>query len=124
PGGTPVPLSEIAELRETEGYATIRRLDRQRAISVTAEANRAIVNPENLIADLRPELAEIQRANPGIRILERGRQQDNAESLSSLPIGMLVAIGLIYFTLAWLFGSYTQPFIVLSAIPFAAIGMI
>lgn len=124
PGGTPVPLSEIAELRETEGYATIRRLDRQRAISVTAEANRAIVNPENLIADLRPELAEIQRANPGIRILERGRQQDNAESLSSLPIGMLVAIGLIYFTLAWLFGSYTQPFIVLSAVPFAAIGMI
>lgn len=124
PSGTPVPLSEIAELRETEGYATIRRLDRQRAISVTAEANRAIVNPETLIADLRPQLAELQRANPGITILERGRQQDNAESLASLPVGMLVATGLIYFTLAWLFGSYTQPFIVLSAVPFAAIGMI
>jgi multidrug efflux pump subunit AcrB len=124
PVGTPVPLSEVAELRETEGFATIRRLDRQRAISVTAEANRAIVNPEELIADLRPRLNELQQANPGIRILERGRQQDNAESLASLPIGMLVAIGLIYFTLAWLFGSYAQPFIVLSAVPFAAIGMI
>jgi multidrug efflux pump subunit AcrB len=124
PSGAPVPLSEIADLNETDGYATIRRLDRERAISVTAEANRAIVNPEELIADLRPRLAELQRANPGLRILERGRQKDNAESLASLPTGMLVAIGLIYFTLAWLFGSYVQPFIVLSAVPFAAIGMI
>jgi len=124
PAGNPVPLSEIADLNETEGYATIRRLNRERAISVTAEANRAIVNPEELIADLRPRLTELQRANPGIRILERGRQKDNAESLASLPTGMLVAIGLIYFTLAWLFGSYVQPFIVLSAVPFAAIGMI
>lgn len=124
PTGVPVPLAEIAELGETDGYATIRRLDRARAISVTAEANRAIVNPEQLIADLRPKLRELEQANPGIRILERGRQKDNAESLASLPLGMLVAIGLIYFTLAWLFGSYVQPFIVLSAVPFAAIGMI
>ena len=124
PAGIAVPLSEIAELRETEGYATIRRLDRQRAISVTAEANRAIVNPEELIADLRPQLRELERANPGIRILERGRQRDASESLASLPLGMMVAIGLIYFILAWLFGSYTQPFIVLAAVPFAAIGMI
>ncbi len=124
PVGIAVPLQEIAELRDTDGYATIRRLNRARAISVTAEVNRALVNPEQLIADLRPRLRELENANPGIRILERGRQQDNAESLASLPIGMLVAIGLIYFTLAWLFGSYVQPFIVLSAVPFAAIGMI
>ena len=57
-------------------------------------------------------------------MLERGRQKEVIESFQTLPIGMLVAAGLIYVTLAWLFSSYTQPLVVMSAIPFATIGMI
>jgi HAE1 family hydrophobic/amphiphilic exporter-1 len=47
-----------------------------------------------------------------------------AESFSTLPIGFMVASGLIYVTLAWLFRSYSQPLVVMSAIPFATVGMI
>jgi HAE1 family hydrophobic/amphiphilic exporter-1 len=60
----------------------------------------------------------------GVDLIERGRQKDMQDSMSSLPIGMLVASGLIYVILAWLFGSFTQPLIVMTAVPFANIGMI
>ena len=46
------------------------------------------------------------------------------EAFGSLPAGFIIAIGMIYITLAWLFQSYTQPLIVLSAVPFAIVGVI
>jgi multidrug efflux pump subunit AcrB len=125
PSGQPVQIKEVATIEEAESYATLRRLDRSRAVSVSADVDRvAGANPESIAASLVPVLAQIERDMPGIRILQRGRQKDVAESMSSLPMGMAVACGAIYLVLAWLFGSYIQPLIVMSAIPFATIGMI
>lgn len=123
PSGEPVPLSEVVRVSEVPGYATVRRLNRDRAVSVTADVRQGD-NPEQIMAALRPELRRMERENPGIRILERGRQKDFADSFRTLPVGMLVACGLIYVILAWLFESYVQPLVVMMAIPFAAIGMI
>ena len=124
PEGVPVPLIEVAEITEGSGYATLRRLDRRRAVTVTADIQTRVTNIEEVSAKLATEFERIERENPGIRILERGRQKDQAESFASLPIGMAVAVGLIYVILAWLFGSFVQPLIVMAAVPFAAIGMI
>lgn len=125
PGGQAVPLPEVVRVEEVEGYATVRRLNGSRAVTVTADVDRQSgANPEQLTAAFMPELRAIVDRTPGVDILERGRQKDVAESFSTLPLGMLVAAGLIYVTLAWLFASYTQPLVVMSAIPFATIGMI
>ncbi|MCC5824037.1 MAG: efflux RND transporter permease subunit [Phycisphaerales bacterium] len=124
PDGTPVPLSEVADIEEGETEATIRRIDRRRAISVTADVNRALGNPDRIAAEIAPILAERVADLPGVRLIERGRQKDMKESFGSLPLGMALAAGLIYVILAWLFGSFTQPLAVMAAIPFATIGMI
>ncbi|MEM7755853.1 MAG: efflux RND transporter permease subunit [Planctomycetota bacterium] len=124
PDGTPVALGEIADISEADGFTTIRRLDRERAVAVNADVNRALANPDEVVAALGPTLKAIERDFAGVRIVERGRQKDQAESFASLPLGMAAAAGLIYVILAWLFGSYTQPLVVMSAIPFAIIGMI
>jgi len=125
PEGQAVPLPEVVRVEEVEGYATVRRLDGRRAVTVTADIDRQSgANPEELTAAFMPELQAIAAKTPGIEVLERGRQKDVAESFATLPLGMLVAAGLIYVTLAWLFSSYTQPLVVMSAIPFATIGMI
>ncbi len=124
PAGLPVPLSEIARIEEGRSNATIRRLDRRRAITVTGDVNPGLANPEEIAAQLKGEIRQIESEVPGVRVLERGRQKEMAESFKTLPIGMLVAMGLIYVVLAWLFQSYLQPLIVMSAIPFATIGMI
>ncbi|MEZ6163961.1 MAG: efflux RND transporter permease subunit [Phycisphaerales bacterium] len=124
PDGTPVPLTEVATIEESQAYATIRRLDRKRAISVQADVYRELENPDQLAAKLRPILAEEISDLHGIRMVQRGRQKDFADSMQSLPVGMLVASGLIYVVLAWLFASFIQPIVVMLAIPFAMIGMI
>ena len=124
PDGRPVPLSEVALIEEGLSYATIRRLDRKRAITVTADVDRARTNPDSVAAALAPRFEELRARYAEVQIVARGRQKDMAESFSTLPLGFLVASGLIYVTLAWLFKSYTQPLVVMSAIPFATIGMI
>jgi len=124
PDGRPVPLGEVALIEEGESYATIRRLDRERAVTVTADVDRARTNPDEVAAALALKFPEIESRYAGVDIVARGRQQDMADSFRTLPIGFMVASGLIYVTLAWLFKSYTQPIIVMTAIPFATIGMI
>ncbi|MEO1583209.1 MAG: efflux RND transporter permease subunit [Planctomycetota bacterium] len=123
PAGRPVPLREVVRIDESEGYATVRRLDGKRAVTVTADVNTE-ANPETISAALKPRLASLAASTPGIDILAKGRQEEVADSFATLPLGMAVAGALIFVVLAWLFGSYTQPLVVMFAIPFATIGMI
>ncbi|MEM9065436.1 MAG: efflux RND transporter permease subunit [Planctomycetota bacterium] len=123
PMGEAVPAMEVVEITEAEGYATVRRLDGRRTITVTADVD-ITVNTEQVAAAVGPRVRELASKYPDIIILERGRQKELADSFSTLPLGMMVAIGLIYVILTWLFQSYLQPLIVLMAVPFAIIGTV
>jgi len=123
PAGQAVPAMEVVRIGEAEGYATVRRLDRKRTVTVTADVDLG-VNTEQVARDVSPRIAAIVAEHPGLILRERGRQKDLAESFATLPTGMMVAIGLIFVILAWLFQSYVQPLIVLTAVPFAVIGAV
>ena len=124
PAGVPVPLGEVATIEESQAYATIRRLNRKRNISVQADVYREMENPDMLASQIKPRLVEALSDLHGVALVQRGRQKDFADSMSSLPVGLVLASGLIYVVLAWLFSSFTQPLVVMLAIPFALIGMI
>ena len=68
--GSSVPLSEIALLEESTGYSAIRRLDRRRAISVTASTDIA-TSPEEVYRELllppRGDRASISRGPGPVR---------------------------------------------------------
>lgn len=123
PSGVPVPLAEVATLTADRGFSTIRRLDRERIVTLTADVDTDLVSPEAVTSAIRPEFDAIADRY-GVRIVERGRQKDQAESFATLPLGMAVAVGLIAVVLTWLFQSFTQPLIVLMAVPFSVIGMV
>jgi hydrophobic/amphiphilic exporter-1 (mainly G- bacteria), HAE1 family len=76
------------------------------------------------MAQVWPLVRRLEQGTPGLRIVERGRQKELMDSFSTLPYGILTAGGLIYVCLAWLFQSYVQPLVVMTAIPFAIIGMV
>ncbi|MHC4976242.1 MAG: efflux RND transporter permease subunit [Planctomycetota bacterium] len=124
PDNRAVPLSEVAIISESTSYATIRRVNRERAITVQGDVFTQLASPETITTELRPQLDAIDARHPGVTILYKGRQQQVAESFETLPMGMGAAVLMIYVILAWLFQSYTQPFIGLSAVPFACIGVI
>ena len=123
PSGVSVPLTEIARLHESDSYKTIKRVDRRRAISVSADTAED-VSPEIVVPTLAPDFERLREAHPTVRIDYAGRQRQMRKAFESLPVGFAVAIALIYVILAWLFGSYTQPIAVMLAIPFGFVGIV
>ncbi len=123
PTGVSVPVREIADVHERAGSSAIRRLDRLRTITVTADTSDA-AHPESVVEKVTPEVDVLARDYPTISIREGGRQKDLNEAFATLPVAMAAAIAMIYAILAWLFGSYTQPFAVMLSIPFGIIGMV
>lgn len=123
PTGTATPLAEVARLTDGRGYAAIKRVNRERAVTVTADAEHG-TNPEEIVAVINPVLASLQAKHPEVGITFTGRQEDFADAFSSLPLAFMAALLMIYLILACLFSSYTQPLAVMLAIPFATIGVI
>ena len=123
PSGTAVPLMEIARIEEGDGLAAVRRINRSRAVVVTAEAQSG-VSPETVMSFVTPQLEQLRLDNPGVSISTGGRQQDLYDAMSTLPFAAGAAALMIYVILAWLFSSYLQPLAVMLAIPFGAIGVV
>jgi len=120
-GGNAVPLLEIADLSDGSGYTAIKRVDRTRSMSVTAETADGL-SPELVVSSL--PIDQWRRDFPDLEINLKGRQESQREAFQSLPIGLMTSILLIYLILAWLFSSYGLPLTVMSAIPFGLIGVI
>jgi len=121
PSGVSIPLVEIAHITEHRGYTSIRRINRKRTVTVTAEVVDG-VSPESVSSTLPFDVWE--KDFPSVEIQKGGRQEQQAEAFASLPVGFAAACLMIYVILAWLFGSYFQPIIVMLGIPFAMIGVI
>lgn len=123
PDGRRAPIGEVAELIDGTSFATLRRVDRERTITVSADCAFG-TNPEQVNEAITPRLQALQREFPGLRIETAGRAEDVREAFSSLPMAIGAAMLLIYVILAWLFSSYVEPLAVMVAIPFAVIGVV
>ncbi|MDG2201163.1 MAG: efflux RND transporter permease subunit [Phycisphaerales bacterium] len=121
PDGRSIPLAEVVELSDGSGYAGIRRRNRSRAMTVTAETAEGL-SPELVMASL--PIDDWIKSYPDLDISLGGRQESQSRAFASLPLGYMAALGMIYGILAWLFRSYTLPLTVMLGIPFAIIGVI
>ena len=125
PEGREVPFSAVAEANLGRGYADIKRVDRRRAINVTADIDTAKGEPDKIIEDLENTvLREIRAEHPRVRYTYEGSKREQAETMGGLFRGFVLALVVIYALLAIPFKSYYQPLIVMSAIPFGLIGAV
>jgi len=123
--GHPVPFSLVARAQRVEGPSAIRRSDRKRVVTVTADVDTRVTNANEINAALRAGLlARIQSEVPGIEIDLSGEQREQTEFLDSLERGWFVALLVIYALLAAPLRSYVQPLIIMAAIPFGLVGAV
>ena len=123
--GIEVPFSSVARVALARGYTTIRRVDGQRVVSVTADVNRTIATPESIIKSVtHNELADIISRHPGVSFGLAGEAEERSESMGSLVSTALLALLLIYALLAIPLKSYLQPLVIMSVIPFGVVGAI
>ncbi len=125
PSGAEVPFAVAAEAEIGRGFASIQRKDRQKVVNVTADVDVKVANANEIIADLEANvLPEILGDHPKVRYSLEGEQREQAETMSGLGDSFLFALMMIYILLAIPFKSYTQPLIVMSAIPFGVVGAV
>lgn len=124
PQGTEVPLFEVTEFEYTEAFASITRRNGKRVVTVSTdvEPKREIVQVVSALnKDVLPEL---RQRYPGLTWSFQGADAEMRESTQQLWGYFTLALVVIYALLAVAFRSYFQPLIVLSAIPFGAIGAV
>ena len=125
PDGSQVPFYSVASFEIGRGYSSITRLDGRRTVTVRADVDRSSVSPEEVAAAIRQELVPIMEQKfPTIAIDLGGEQEERATALGGLLIGALFSLIVIYGLLAIPLRSYLQPFVIMSVIPFGAVGAI
>ncbi|UCG34386.1 MAG: efflux RND transporter permease subunit [Phycisphaerales bacterium] len=124
PDGTLVPFREIARLTEGSSYASIKRKDQKRTITIMADVDESRGNAREINAALAASFPQIEARYPGMKIALGGQTREFIKSFGSLKKDFLIAVMLIYVILAGLFKNYVQPLIVMAAIPFGVVGVV
>jgi len=124
PAGRAVPLGEVARITTSRGYASLRRIDGKRVVTVSADVDEHTANVHDVTQDLQRDVVALDREHPEVGITFEGRQKETDNSLISLGIGFPAALLAIFAIIAVIFRSYTQPVIVMAVIPYSMVGVI
>ncbi|MEE2702546.1 MAG: efflux RND transporter permease subunit [Myxococcota bacterium] len=125
PDGTEIPFAAVASAELGRGFATIRRTDGRRIVTVRADVDRTVVAPEEVMDGIRQgALLEILARHPSVSVSMEGEQKERSKALGGLAVGFLGALCIIYVLLAVPLRSYAQPLVIMAAIPFGTMGAI
>ncbi|KFE35543.1 efflux RND transporter permease subunit [Thioclava atlantica] len=125
PSGKWVPLADIVAVRSQTGFSTIRREDGVRQVAVTGDISeddpaRANQITAQIEKEILPRIAEER----GVSFQLAGQAEQERDFLSDALVGLVMCLVGIFIVLAWIFASWTRPLVVMSVIPFGAVGAI
>ncbi|MEZ6127613.1 MAG: efflux RND transporter permease subunit [Planctomycetaceae bacterium] len=119
------PITELADVKVTRGYSEINRINQRRSITVSADVDENVANANDIVGALRAGFVpELLKKYPTLRVRWEGQQEQDTESVSSLMIGLGVALLAMFMLLTMEFNSYGQPLVVMAVIPFGIVGAI
>ena len=118
-------IGTVAEIAQTDKLAAIRRVDDRRAITVHANVDPTVASAGAVLADIQSRtLSDLQERFPELRYEVVGLAGEQAETLEALRGHLLLALIAIYALLAIPLSSWTQPFVIMAAVPFGVAGAI
>ena len=74
--------------------------------------------------DIEAAIAGLGNLPPGMRVTLRGQNEVMARSFRSLGLGLILAIVFVYLLMVVLFQSWLDPFIIMTAVPGAMVGIV
>ncbi len=124
PTGERVALSSVASWQTQRGFDVMRHVDGQMAVTVIGEVDKNVNNANQILASLKENTLADLESKYGLSYSIEGQNARQAEALGDMKIGLLIGLSMIYIVLAWVFGSYGWPLVVMMAIPFGLVGAI
>jgi len=122
PNGGFLPLASAVELQPYQGFEILRHYNNRLSATVFADVDRSRNNANRIREQLKKTVIPAIEARWGVQTSYTGRAEDQKETLADMKEGALYALVLIYLVLAWVFGSYGWPLVVMSVIPFGIVG--
>jgi multidrug efflux pump subunit AcrB len=134
--GVEVPFMSVADITYGNGYSSIERQDQQRVVEVVGDINRSVVTPEEVMGAIQKAICEpgsnfSSRENPchnaqyaGVSYSLGGEQEQRSEATGSMARTVPLSLLIIFALLAIPLKSYMQPLVIMSVIPFGAVGAI
>lgn len=122
PGGF-TSVGAIADVSFGEAPSVIRREDGRRIVTISGDVDDDAITGQEASTLLETDiLPPILADYPGIRYSLGGEQEEQQESFGDLGAAFGIALIVIYALLAIPFKSYTQPMVIMAAIPFGLLG--
>ncbi|MFZ0498690.1 MAG: efflux RND transporter permease subunit [Steroidobacteraceae bacterium] len=121
PGGTQI-LGGLATISRGFGPAVVSHYDAQPIIDIYGAVQGRDLG--SVAQDIRGRIAQLNGKLPrGTRVLLRGQVETMLQSYTGLGIGLIGAIVLVYLLMVVNFQSWTDPFIIIAALPAALAGI-
>lgn len=120
-GPVPIPLSDVATIREQEGPSEIRRVDQRQVVLITGNVEGRDLGAVS--EDIKAAVSGVERPKDYYFMLG-GQNRELETSYQSLRFALLLAIFLVYVVMACQFESIWHPALVMFSVPLAFIGVI
>jgi len=120
PNGTAVPLSSLANIKETVDTSTIRRVDGQRTVTLN------IIPPEDVALETAVSIVKqevmsyLQKKGQlpaGVKVVISGASDQLQATQESLSVNYLIALAIIYLILVAIFTHWGFPLLIMTTIP-------
>ena len=123
PDGRELPLLAVADLEFTPGIKSIQRWNGSRAARVSAELKQSV--RDDIMQDLEENFfPQWEKRYPGVVRGAVGQAEGERRFIKDVTGKYLIALFAMYSLLAVAFRSYSQPLLIMVAIPFAFVGAI
>jgi multidrug efflux pump subunit AcrB len=113
----------VAELEFRPALAESTRINRDTAVPVSAQVDKAVLQPNRVVREITgPFFDELFRKYPGVDYKLDGDALESKNLEDYMFRGFVISLFAIYALLAIPLKSYAQPLLVMSVIPFGIIG--
>jgi multidrug efflux pump subunit AcrB len=121
--GRPIPLKQFVSLQKIKGEPNFNHFNGQRSVVLSGSVDDEITTSGVVISQALKRL-DLGSKYPTIRVTSEGGDKDTKKSMDGFKKAFVMAIFAIFLLLTLLFNSYSQPMLVLIAVPFSIVGVI
>ena len=115
-------LDNVAQITPVAVPDVINHYTVARVLDVTASVTGRDLG--SVVDGINKKIAALGKLPPGMYVTVRGQGDVMNQAFSSLALGFVVAILLVYFLMVVLFQSWVDPLIIMAAIPGAIVGIL
>ncbi len=123
--GAEVPLRSVASWEEVRGWSRIGRYNHIRTVTLFGDVDSRFLSTLELMKTFRSSyLPQFSKKYPAVKVSIAGELAETGHVRNSIFFALGIGLLGIFFLLSLQFRSYTEPLIVMVAIPFALIGVV